>query len=68
VSLYRRPFLGSGLCGALSTFSTMMVEVLRMIDGRHWALAVAYTTASILCGLAAVFLSAKLVRRARVWA
>jgi len=68
VSLYRRPFLGSGICGALSTFSTMMVELLRMIDGRHWALAGGYATASIICGMAALLLATKLVRRARAWA
>ncbi len=30
---YRRSLLGTGLCGALSTFSTVMVELLHMIDG-----------------------------------
>jgi CrcB protein len=63
-STYRRPFLGTGLCGALTTFSTMMVELLRMIDGAHWLLAGSYAAASIGCGLAAVLLSTKLVRRA----
>ena len=65
-TLYRRPLLATGLCGALTTFSTMMVEVLRMLDGGHRALALAYAAASILCGLAAVFASTKLVRRARI--
>jgi fluoride exporter len=62
--MYRRAFLGTGLCGALSTFSTMMLEVLRMLDGRHWALAAGYTVASLVGGFAAVFLASKLVRRA----
>jgi CrcB protein len=65
-SLYGRAFLGTGICGALTTFSTMMVEVLKMIEGAHWALAIGYTTASVGCGLAAVFLATKLVRRAWV--
>ena len=64
-STYRRSFLGTGICGALSTFSTMMVELLKMIDGAYWGLAFAYALASIACGLAAVALSSKLVRRAR---
>ncbi len=64
LSLYRRAFLGTGVCGALTTFSTMMVELLRMIDGAHWALATGYAAASIGCGLAAVFVSTKMVRRA----
>jgi fluoride exporter len=66
LSLYRRPFLATGLCGALTTFSTVMVEVLRMFDGRHWLLASSYTAASVACGFAAVFASTKLVRRARI--
>jgi fluoride exporter len=64
LSVYRRPFLGTGICGALTTFSTMMLELVRMIDGAHWGLALGYATASILGGLAAVALATKLVRRA----
>jgi fluoride exporter len=63
---YRRSFLGTGVCGALSTFSTMMLELLRMIDGAHWGLALGYAAASLACGFAAVFLASKLVRRAGV--
>ncbi len=64
LSVYRRSFLGTGACGALTTFSTMMVELLRMIEGSHWSLTVGYAVASVCCGFAAVFLSTKLVRRA----
>jgi CrcB protein len=63
-SLYRRAFLGTGLCGALTTFSTVMVELTQMIEGAHVALAVAYASASLAGGFAAVLLSTKLVRRA----
>lgn len=65
-SLYRRAFLASGICGALSTFSTMMAELQKMIDGAHWTLAIGYASASLGCGFGAVFLSTKLVRRARL--
>jgi CrcB protein len=61
---YRRAFLGTGVCGALSTFSTMMLELLRMIDAGHWTLALAYATASLAFGFAAVFVASKVVRRA----
>ena len=63
-SMYGRAFLGTGICGALTTFSTMVVELLAMIEGEHWALASGYAAASVGCGLAAIFLSTKLVRRA----
>jgi fluoride exporter len=65
-SRFRRSFLGSGVCGALTTFSTMMVELLKMVQGAHWALAVGYALASVGGGLAAVALSTKAVRRTRL--
>ncbi|MBA3809260.1 MAG: fluoride efflux transporter CrcB [Solirubrobacterales bacterium] len=61
---YRHAFLATGICGALSTFSTMMLELLRMIDGAHWGLALGYAAASLAGGFAAVFVASKLVRRA----
>jgi fluoride exporter len=65
-SLYRRAFLGTGVCGALTTFSTVMVELVLMLDAGHLALAGAYACASLAGGLAAVFAATKLVRRARL--
>lgn len=65
-SSYRRPLLGTGLCGGLSTFSTMQVELLKMIDARSWGLAVGYTVASVAAGYAAIHLATALVRRS--WA
>ena len=65
-SRYGRALLGTGVCGALTTFSTMMLELLRMIEADRWALAASYAGVSVACGLAAVFLSTKLVRRAWV--
>jgi CrcB protein len=65
-SLYGRAFLGTGVCGALTTFSTVTVELVQMLEGDHVALAVGYTAASVAGGLAVVFLTTKLVRRARL--
>lgn len=66
LSAYRRPLLGTGLCGGLTTFSTMQVETLAMIDQHRWGLALGYTAASIAAGLVAVFIATALVRRVRV--
>jgi CrcB protein len=66
LSSYRRPLLGTGLCGGLSTFSTMQVEILKMIDAHAWGLAVAYTAASITAGYAAIYVATAIVRRVRV--
>jgi CrcB protein len=66
LSSYRRPLLGTGFCGGLTTFSTMQVESLKMIEHGHWIKAAIYTGGSIAAGLLAVHLATKLVRRARV--
>jgi fluoride exporter len=65
-SLYRRAFLGTGICGALTTFSTVMLQLAQMLEAGHVALAIAYCAASLAGGFAAVFMATKLVRRARL--
>lgn len=66
LSSYRRPFLGTGICGALTTFSTMQIELLRMLDESRYGLAAAYAFVSVAAGFLAVALATNLVRRARV--
>ncbi|HEX7323535.1 MAG TPA: fluoride efflux transporter CrcB [Mycobacterium sp.] len=66
VSSYRRPLLGTGLCGGLTTFSTMQVETLGMLEHGRYALAAGYVAASIALGLLAVHLATAMVRRVRV--
>jgi CrcB protein len=66
LSSYRRPLLGTGLCGGLSTFSTMQVEILKMLDAHAWGLAIGYIAASVAAGYTAVYLATALVRRVRV--
>lgn len=63
ISTLRRPLLGTGLCGALTTFSTMQVELLKMLDRRDYALAGGYLSASLAGGFLAVFLASAVVRR-----
>jgi fluoride exporter len=65
LSAYRRPLLGTGFCGAFTTFSTMQLELLKIIDARRYGLAVAYAAASIAVGYASVHLATLFVRRAR---
>lgn len=64
-SMYGRSFIGIGFCGALTTFSTMMLELLRMLESSRWGLAAGYGLASIGGGLAVVLLTSRLARRGR---
>lgn len=65
-STYRRPLLGTGLCGALTTFSTFQIELIRLGRDGHEGLAAAYFVASLAAGLAAMFIVTRLVRRVRL--
>lgn len=65
LSAYRRPLLGTGLCGAFTTFSTMQLELLRMIDAGRGGLAAGYAAASLAAGFAAVLAGTAAVRRVR---
>jgi fluoride exporter len=63
LSTYRRPLLGTGLCGAYTTFSTMQVEIARMLDHGRYGLAVGYAVASIAAGYTAIWITTAFVRR-----
>jgi fluoride exporter len=66
LSSYRRPLLGTGLCGGLSTFSTMQVELLKMLSAHAWWLASGYAAASIAVGYAAIQVGTAVARRVRI--
>jgi CrcB protein len=66
ITAYRRPLLGTGICGGLTTFSTFQLELLRMLDRGEIALAVLYGAASVAAGFVGVTLATALVRRAKL--
>ena len=61
---HRLRFWGTGLCGALTTFSTLQLELLRMLDGADYALAAGYVVGSVGAGVAAVIVGSSAGRRA----
>ena len=63
VSAYRRPLLGTGLCGGLTTFSTMQLELLKMVQAGEIGMALGYAAALVVAGFAAVHTTTFAVRR-----
>lgn len=55
-----RPFLGTGVLGGYTTFSTLTMEVVRL----HADLAITYTVASVVFGLLAYSLGNGITRKA----
>lgn len=54
-SRYARPLLGTGFCGALTTFSAVVVDVDRLLARGEPGVALGYLAASALGGLVAAF-------------
>jgi fluoride exporter len=62
---YWRLLLGTGFCGALTTFSTLQVETIRLADDGHAAMALSYAAASIAAGMAVAIVATVVARRRR---
>jgi CrcB protein len=57
------PFLTTGICGTLTTFSTLQLELFQMVDAGHVGLAAAYVGATLTVGYAFVRLGIAVERR-----
>jgi CrcB protein len=57
-----RPFLGTGVLGGYTTFSTYTVEARQLLDTGHARLGFAYLGATLACALAAVYAGVFLTR------
>lgn len=57
------PFLTTGICGTLTTFSTLQLELFEMVDGSHTALASSYILATLAAGYVCVRAGIALERR-----
>jgi len=62
---YWRFLLGTGFCGALTTFSTFQVETIRLAENGYPGVAVGYAAASLALGMACAVAGTVIARRWR---
>jgi len=62
-----RPFLGTGVLGGFTTFSTYAVDIQRLVAGAHPATALLYLTITPVGALLAVWATATTTRRLVNW-
>lgn len=56
-------FLATGICGGLTTFATLQVELVLLVDDGAWGVAAGYTAVSLVAGYASVMAGRALVGR-----
>jgi CrcB protein len=62
-----RPFLGTGVLGGFTTFSTYAVDIQRLVTGRHAGTALLYLAATIVGALLAVWATVSATRALITW-
>jgi fluoride exporter len=62
-----RPFLGTGVLGGFTTFSTYTVDIQRLVAGRHMDTALLYLALTPISALLAVWVTATATRRLVNW-
>jgi len=62
-----RPFLGTGVLGGFTTFSTYTVDIQRLVAGAHAGMALLYLTLTPIGALLAVWATATTTRRLVNW-
>ncbi|MEU6591310.1 fluoride efflux transporter CrcB [Streptomyces sp. NPDC046881] len=62
-----RPFLGTGVLGGFTTFSTYAVDIRGLADAGRPGTALAYLAATLCAALAAVWLASVAARRLLTW-
>ena len=64
-SAFHHPLWTIGFCGTYTTFSTMQLEILVLLDHDRYGLSAGYAFTSILAGYLAIWIGSMLVRRER---
>jgi fluoride exporter len=62
---YLRFLVGTGFCGALTTFSTFQVETIRLARDGHAGVAAGYAAASLAAGMVVAVAATVAARRRR---
>lgn len=62
---YWRSLIGTGFCGALTTFSTFQIETIRLTEEGRPAVALGYAAASLALGIACAIGGTLVARRRR---
>lgn len=57
------PFLSTGICGTLTTFSTLQLELFQMVDSGRLLLALGYLSVTLAAGYLSIRLGIALERR-----